>query len=55
MWGSGPNDVFAVGANGTILHSTNDGASWHAQTSGTTQTLYGVWGSGPNDVFAVGA
>ena len=53
VWGSGPNDVFAVG-DGTILHSSNDGAAWQAQTSGTTQTLSGVWGSGPNDVFAVG-
>ena len=43
-----------MGDNGVILHSANDGASWQAQNSGTTQVLFGVWGSGPNDVFAVG-
>ena len=55
VWGSGPNDVFAVGVGGLIEHSPNDGASWQTQNSGTTQFLEGVWGSGPNDVFAVGS
>ncbi|HVS35161.1 MAG TPA: hypothetical protein VMS17_06230 [Gemmataceae bacterium] len=55
VWGTGPNDVFAVGNSGTIRHSTNDGQTWTNQNSGTTQFLYGVWGSSSNDVFAVGA
>ena len=55
VWGTGPADVFAVGANGTILHSTNDGGSWTAQTSGTPQALNGVWGSSSTNIFAVGA
>jgi hypothetical protein len=50
VWGSGATDVFAVGAGGTILHSSDGGATGTLQASGTTQTLNGVWGSGPNDV-----
>ena len=39
---------------GVILHSSDDGASWQAQTSGSSQILADVWGSGPNNVFVVG-
>lgn len=53
VWGSGPSDVWAVGARGTILHWNC--AAWSVVTSGTAQDLYGVWGSGPSDVWAVGA
>ena len=52
IWGSGPNDVFAVGDDGTIVHY--DGATWSEMDSGTTRDLKGVWGGRPNDVFAVG-
>ena len=52
--GSSTADMFAVGDNGTILHSNNDGFTWAQQTSGTTRNLDAVFGSGPNDVFAVG-
>jgi len=62
VWGSGPNDVFAVGLNfpfavgaslsGKILHY--DGASWSLMLDVPDAFLFGVWGSGPNDVFAVG-
>jgi hypothetical protein len=50
VWGSGPNDVWAVGAN-SILHG--DGTVWDA-TVESAPLLRGVWGSGPNDVWAVG-
>jgi hypothetical protein len=53
VWGSGPRDVWAVGAAGTIRHW--DGSSWSGTKSGTAKDLFGVWGSGPNDVWAVGA
>ena len=53
VWGSGPNDVFAVGSYGTILHY--DGIEWQVMDSGTTQNLNGVWGSSGADVFAVGS
>ena len=50
--GSAPNDVFAVGAQGTILHY--DGATWTAMISPTTRFLRAVWGSSGTDVIAVG-
>ena len=53
VWGSGPNSVWVVGENGTILKW--NGAAWSAQTSGTTQLLYGIWGSDANNIWAVGA
>src|SRR5262249_42535015 len=53
VWGSGA-DVFAVGSGGTILHSSDGGATGSLQASGTTQTLNGVWASGPTDAAAVG-
>jgi hypothetical protein len=49
IWGSGPRDVFAVGGNGTILHS--NGTAWSAMQSGTTAYLGGVWGTGASDVI----
>lgn len=52
IWGTGADDVFAVGYNGTVLHY--DGSTWSAMTSGTTEHLYNVWGSGSDDVFVVG-
>ncbi len=51
VWGSGPNDVWVVGAAGSVLHW--DGSAWTSASVGTNQSLYAVWGSGPNDVWAV--
>lgn len=53
-WGIGfaPDDIHAVGNEGTILHF--DGAAWTEVASPTTQDLWGVWGSSANDVWAVG-
>ncbi len=47
--------VFAVGAEGTILHY--DGADWAEMESpvfGTDEILTGVWGSSVDNVFAIG-
>ena len=52
VWASGPNDVFAVGFEGTILHY--DGNSWSQMESGTKYHLRDVWGFSPNDVYACG-
>lgn len=52
VWGSSCGDVFAVGAQGAVLHY--DGAAWVPMISGTKKWLTRVWGSGPNDVYAVG-
>jgi photosystem II stability/assembly factor-like uncharacterized protein len=48
-----PNTVVAVGANGTILASTDGGVNWAAKTSPTAQDLYAVAASGAV-VVAVG-
>jgi hypothetical protein len=53
VWGAAADDVWAVGAAGTILHW--NGAAWSPSASGTTTELEDVWGSGPADVWAVGA
>ena len=31
-----------------------NGTAWTAQTSGSTQYLYGVWGTDANNIWAVG-
>ena len=43
VWGSGPDDVFAVGARGTILHY--DGTGWSGLPSSTARDLFTVTGS----------
>ncbi|MDP6586454.1 MAG: hypothetical protein QF535_17505 [Anaerolineales bacterium] len=43
----------AVGSNGTIVKSTNNGASWSSSSSGTSETLWGVT-FGNNIFMAVG-
>jgi hypothetical protein len=57
VWGVGSADVWAVGANGTVVHW--NGSEWSttgaASNSGTTSYLQDVWGSGSNDVWAVGS
>jgi hypothetical protein len=53
----GPSGVFAVGADGTILHSTNGWAPWIKQNSGTDNALYGITASttsGKIELFVVG-
>jgi photosystem II stability/assembly factor-like uncharacterized protein len=52
VWGSGPDDVFAVGTAGAILHF--DGSSWVLLPGPSSESLRGCWGSGPTRVFAVG-
>ncbi|MFH2007689.1 MAG: MopE-related protein, partial [bacterium] len=52
LGGTGPDDVFAVGSNGAILHY--DGVEWSAQDSGTSLDLRAVAAAAPDDVFAVG-
>jgi hypothetical protein len=58
LWGSGPDDVWAVGEAMTILHW--DGTTWTPTTLPTVDPalaespLRAVWGSGPADVWAHG-
>ena len=50
-WVTAPNDVWAVGAGGTILHY--DGTAWSRTTLPSKSPLTGVWASVPSDVWAV--
>lgn len=49
-WGDA-DDLFAVGAGGTIMHY--DGEHWRRMTSNTTATFFDVWGSSSDNVLAV--
>jgi hypothetical protein len=54
VWGSSSSDVYVVGDNGRILHSS-DGTSWEfGETSNTVKNLYAVWGDSSGDVYAAG-
>ncbi len=50
--GSAPDDVWAVGLNGTTLH--NRGGNWVSVPSGTTEVLWSVWARTVEDAWAVG-
>jgi hypothetical protein len=52
VWGTGPDNVYAIGARGVILHY--NGTAWRQQPSGTPRDLVSLWGRGPNDILAVG-
>jgi hypothetical protein len=53
VWGSGSQDIWAVGAGGMVAHY--DGCSWVASlVPGTTQPLRAIWGSSATDIWAVG-
>src|SRR5258708_6637383 len=45
---------FVVGDTGTILKSTDAGATWLLLTSGTSTTLRGIYFLDPNEGVAVG-
>jgi hypothetical protein len=48
IWGSGPSDVYAVGA-GIILHY--DGMAWSPRWSDPTRLCLSVWGTSSSDVW----
>jgi len=52
IWGSGADDVWAVGRMGRILHW--NGSDWQTVPSPTTDNLLAVWGSAADDIWAVG-
>jgi len=57
VWGATSSDVYAVGAQGTIVHNPNAGPGvtgpWNNQSFGLS-TLRGIWGSSPDDIYVVG-
>ncbi len=52
VYGFGPDDVFAVGLDGSALRY--DGSAWNEIDTGTDQDLWGVFGFSPDDVWIVG-
>jgi hypothetical protein len=52
VWGTGAQDVFAVGHAGTIRHY--DGQAWAGVYDGAGGTLQSVHGTSGSDVFVVG-
>lgn len=52
VWGSGVDDVVAVGLGGVIVRYRGD--AWAVETSATTRGLRDIWGSSASDIFAVG-
>ena len=53
VWGLAGDDVYAVGALGTILHY--DGQAWTPEDSGITDRLWAVRGLPGEDPVALGA
>jgi hypothetical protein len=52
IWGVDENAMWAVGANGRVVHW--NGSSWSPQATPTTVTLTSVWGTSDKDVWASG-
>lgn len=52
VWGTGPDNVVAVGAAGLIYHF--DGSDWIEVESGVRDDLVSLWGTGPDEIVAVG-
>ena len=50
VWGFAANNIYAVGAAGSILHW--NGTNWSAQTSGTAANFLGVQGPDSGHVYA---
>lgn len=55
LWGTGANDIWAVGGGGgsVILHW--DGTAWTRIAHPGTSSLYAVWGTSARDVWAIGS
>jgi hypothetical protein len=52
VWGFGPDNLWAVGDRGRVLHY--DGSDWLAADPGPRDYLAGIWGSAPDDLFVTG-
>ncbi len=53
VWGLSPEDVWAAGARGTLLHF--NGTGWAMVPSGTSEALTAIWGSAATDLWALGS
>lgn len=65
IWGSSPEDIYAVGGDPqgpTIIHSTDGGATWHAEPIAPPppDAIWGglnpvaIWGANKDEVYVVG-
>jgi len=52
VWSFAPDDVWAVGSQGTVLRF--DGAAWSTEQAPVTSDLTGIWGFTPSDIWACG-
>jgi hypothetical protein len=52
IWADSPANIFAVGADGVILH--DDGTGWNEIETDNDNDLNGIWGSSLDDIFSVG-
>lgn len=55
MWGSGPKDLWAVGAQGLLVHWDGGGWTLQANPVGSNDDLRGVYGADKSHVWVVGA
>jgi hypothetical protein len=49
LWGSGADDVFAVGDEGQLFHFFE--RTWRLENTATDSALTGIWASGPGDIY----
>lgn len=54
VWVSSLSEIYAVGAGGTLVRSTDASKTWTPVPLGVTRSLFGVWGSGTSDIYIVG-
>jgi len=53
VWGSGPDDVWVGGDEGSVLH--HDGTAWHQPSPPTTEvSVEALWGNSASELWAVG-
>ena len=51
IWGTSPNDIYAVGENGTIIHF--DGDIWAPMNSGVTVIISRIFGFSNSEIYAL--
>jgi len=54
VWGTGPADVYAVGAAGAVMRWRGDAWKRESDPDLGAYDYYGVWAAAPGDVWAVG-
>ncbi|MBV6511080.1 MAG: hypothetical protein FMNOHCHN_00559 [Ignavibacteriaceae bacterium] len=52
VWGSAPDDVWAGGSEGTLIHW--NGSNWKKVQSPTRLRISDIWGRSSNDIYAIG-